>query len=71
MWEGEGLSERGFDRKKNKPIIEVNRNYYRPAEVDVLIGSTEKSKARLGWEAKTDVKSLASIMVNFDRNIVL
>ena len=66
-WEGEGEFEKGFDKKKNKLIIEVSKDYYRPAEVDILIGSSEKAKKQLGWEAKTDVKSLASIMVSFDR----
>ena len=67
VWEGEGEFESGFDRKTNKVIIEVNKDYYRPAEVEILIGSSKKAKKQLGWEAKTDVKSLASIMVNFDR----
>jgi GDPmannose 4,6-dehydratase len=66
-WEGEGELEKGFDRKTNKLIIEVSKNYYRPAEVDILIGSSEKAKRKLGWEAKTDVKSLASIMISFDK----
>ena len=66
-WEGEGEFEKGFDKKTNKLIIEVSKDYYRPAEVDILIGSSEKAKKQLGWEAKTDVKSLASIMVSFDR----
>ena len=70
VWEGEGVFEKGFDRKKNLPIIEVSKSYYRPAEVDVLIGSSKKAKANLGWEAKTDVRSLASIMVNFDKDEV-
>ena len=66
-WEGEGEFEKGFDQKTNKLIIEVSKDYYRPAEVDILIGSSEKATKKLGWEAKTDVKSLASIMVSFDR----
>ena len=69
-WEGEGEYEKGFDRKTNKLIIEVNKNYYRPAEVDILIGSPEKAKRQLGWEAKTNVQSLASIMVDFDKKRV-
>ena len=66
-WEGEGEFEKGFDQKTNKLIIEVSKDYYRPAEVDILIGSPEKAKKQLGWESKTSVKSLASIMVSFDR----
>ena len=71
VWEGEGGSEKGIDQKNNKTIIEINKNYYRPAEVDVLIGSPEKAKKNLGWEAKTDVKSLASIMIDFDKQNLL
>ena len=68
VWEGKGLSEKGIDRKKNIPIIEISKDFYRPAEVDVLIGSSEKAKKELGWEAKVDVESLAAIMINYDTN---
>ena len=68
VWEGKGLSEKGIDRKKNIPIIEISKDFYRPAEVEVLIGSSEKAKKELGWEAKVDIESLASIMINYDIN---
>ena len=67
VWEGDGEFEKGFDQKTNKLIIEVSKDFYRPAEVDILIGSSEKARKKLGWQARTDVKSLASIMVSFDR----
>ena len=68
IWDGEGESEKGYDRKTNKLIIEVNKDYFRPAEVDVMVGSAKKAKTRLGWEAKTNVKTLASIMIDFDKD---
>ena len=68
IWDGEGESEKGYDRKTNKLIIEVNKDYFRPAEVDVMVGSAKKAKTRLGWEAKTNVETLASIMIDFDKD---
>lgn len=70
IWEGEGESEKGYDRKTNKLIIEVNKDNFRPAEVDISVGSAKKAKTKLGWEAKTNVKTLASIMIDFDKNTV-
>ena len=67
-WDGEGESEKGYDRKTNKLIIEVNKNYFRPAEVDTVVGSAKKAKTKLGWEARTNVETLASIMIDFDKN---
>ena len=68
IWDGEGEFEKGIDRKKNRPIIEVSKNYFRPAEVDIIIGSAKKAKSKLGWEAKTKVETLASIMIDFDKD---
>ena len=71
IWDGEGESEKGYDRKTNKLIIEVNKDYFRPAEVDVMVGSAKKAKTRLGWEAKTNVETLASIMIDFDKDRIV
>lgn len=71
IWDGEGESEKGYDRKINKLIIEVSKEYFRPAEVDVMVGSAKKAKTRLGWEAKTNVETLASIMVDFDKDRIV
>lgn len=70
IWDGEGEFERGIDRKRNRLIIEVNKSYFRPVEVDIIIGSAKKAKSKLGWEAKTKVETLASIMIDFDKNRV-
>ena len=68
IWDGEGESEKGYDRKTNKLIIEVKKNNFRPAEVDISVGSAKKAKTKLGWEAKTNIKTLASIMIDFDKD---
>ena len=51
-WEGEGINEKGLDKKTGKIIVEIDPRYFRPAEVDVLIGDYSKAKEKLGWEPK-------------------
>lgn len=68
VWEGEGLNEKGIDRNTGKVIIEIDERYFRPAEVDLLIGDYGKAKSLLGWEPKTRFKELAKLMTEFDYN---
>jgi GDPmannose 4,6-dehydratase len=65
-WEGEGLKERGVDKKTNKVIIEIDPRYFRPAEVDVLQGDYSKAKMKLGWQPKVTFKELVRIMTKAD-----
>lgn len=65
-WEGEGLNEIGKDSHSGRILVDVNPDYYRPAEVDLLIGNPTKAKDKLGWEAQTDFSSLVKIMVEAD-----
>jgi GDPmannose 4,6-dehydratase len=65
-WAGSGLDENGRDKKTGKLIIEVSEQFYRPAEVDVLLGDPAKAKAHLNWSAKTDVVGLAEMMARYD-----
>lgn len=65
-WEGEGVNEKGRDKKTNKIIIEIDPKYFRPAEVDLLIGDPSKAKEMLGWEPKTKFHELVKIMVEAD-----
>jgi len=67
-WQGEGLEEKGVDRKTNKTIIEIDPKHFRPAEVDVLLGDYTKAKNELNWEPKTKFKDLVRIMVKADLN---
>ncbi|MBL6594394.1 MAG: GDP-mannose 4,6-dehydratase [Flavobacteriales bacterium] len=65
-WEGEGENEVGIDQSSNKVIISIDNNYYRPTEVDLLIGDASKAKKLLSWTPKYDLESLVKEMVNTD-----
>lgn len=69
-WDGEGLAEKGRDRNTGKLLIEIDEQFFRPAEVDLLLGDPSKAKDRLGWTASTDVKELAQMMARFDLDSV-
>jgi len=61
-WEGKGMEEKGIDRKTGKMIIAIDQRYFRPAEVDVLLGDYSKAKKEFGWEPKTKFKDLVKMM---------
>lgn len=65
-WQGEGEHEKGIDSKTGKIVIEVDPKYFRPAEVDLLLGDPSKAKAQLGWNPRTDFEGLVSMMVDAD-----
>ena len=65
-WEGEGLNERGVFN--NKEIIKVDKNYFRPTEVDELIGDSSKAKTKLGWKPKISFEEMIEEMIIFDLN---
>jgi len=65
-WEGEGINEVGRDAKSGKVLVKVNPKYFRPCEVDLLIGDYSKAKRELGWEPKTKFKDLVKMMVEAD-----
>ncbi len=64
LWQGQGLDEKGIDKKTNKTIIEIDPRYFRPAEVDILLGDYSKAKKMLGWEPKIKFKDLIKIMLD-------
>ena len=66
VWEGENENEKGYDRHSGKLIVEVDPKYYRPAEVDLLIGDATKAKEKLGWEPKVQLDELVEIMMKND-----
>ncbi len=66
IWKGKGLEEKGIDKKSGKILVEIDPKYFRPAEVDILIGDSQKAKTKLGWEAKTKFKELIRIMTEAD-----
>ena len=61
-WEGEGLNEVGIDKLSKKTVIRVDSKYFRPAEVETLLGDASKAKEKLGWEPKTSFKQLVEDM---------
>ncbi len=65
-WEGEGANEKGINIATGKAIIEIDPKYYRPAEVDLLVGDYSKAKANLGWEPEISVEQLVKEMVLSD-----
>ncbi|GHV69632.1 hypothetical protein AGMMS49928_12630 [Spirochaetia bacterium] len=65
-WEGNNEHEVGIDKKTGKTIVKVNPKFYRPAEVELLIGNPEKARKELGWKAKIDFKSLCKMMMFAD-----
>lgn len=65
-WNGEGVDERGVDRESGKTLIQVDKRYFRPAEVELLIGDASKAEKVLGWKAETKFEDLVKIMVKSD-----
>lgn len=65
-WQGEGVDEVGVDKKTCKTIIKIDPKYFRPTEVDVLLGDPTKAKEKMGWKAKTKFKELARLMTLSD-----
>ena len=62
VWEGEGLEEVGVDKNTGRIIVKVNPKYFRPAEVETLLGDASKANEKLGWEPKTSFKQLVEDM---------
>lgn len=66
-WEGEGLDEKGIDTATGRVLVEVDPRFFRPAEVDQLLGNPAKARKRLGWNPrKTSFQRLVEIMVDSD-----
>jgi GDPmannose 4,6-dehydratase len=66
VWEGKGIKEKGIDKKTGRTLIEVSAEFFRPAEVDILMGDYAKAKEKLGWQPRTKFQDLVSIMVDAD-----
>lgn len=65
-WQGSAEAEVAIDRKSNKTLVRVNPKFYRPAEVELLIGDASKAKRELGWEPTTTLEQLCEMMVEAD-----
>lgn len=69
-FEGQGKEERGYDAKTGKTLIAISPDFFRPSEVDLLVGDPTKAKEQLGWMAQTSVEELVEIMVASDRELL-
>lgn len=65
-WTGEGVEEKGLDKKTGKIVVAVNPKYFRPAEVDVLLGDATKARRKLGWQPEISFEELVRRMVFAD-----
>ena len=68
VWEGEGIEKKVINKINNKPIIKIDKKYFRPAEVDILVGDPSKIKRELNWKPKYSLDSLIEEMVDFEIN---
>ena len=68
-WKGKGIKEKAYD-KKNNCIIECNKKYLRPSEVDSLKGDYSKAKKELKWKPENDINSLIKDMISYELNIL-
>lgn len=66
VWSGTGTDEKGHDRRTGKLLIEIDPRFFRPAEVDLLLGDPAKAKRKLGWEPRVRFPELVEIMMNAD-----
>jgi len=66
VWRGSGVEEKGIDKSTGKVLVEVDPRYFRPTEVDALLGDASKAHAKLGWRHKNSFDTLVADMVQAD-----
>lgn len=69
-WRGEGVDEKGYDSQTGKCLVEVDPRYFRPTEVELLLGDPTKAKDKLGWVHDTSARDLAKEMVQADLDVM-
>ena len=65
-WEGQGVNEKGYDSRTGRLLVDVNPEFYRPAEVEFLWGDCSKAEKELNWKRKVDFRGLVAMMMNAD-----
>jgi len=65
-WEGEGEDEKGYDTETGRCVVEIDPRYYRPTEVDILLGDAAKAHKELGWQPSTSLEAMAREMIETD-----
>jgi GDPmannose 4,6-dehydratase len=68
-WEGRDIAERGIDANTNKTVVRIDQRYFRPTEVDTLLGDSSKARTRLGWRPNISFVELVAEMAESDRNL--
>ena len=69
IWKGSGKNEVGIDKKNNRILVKIDEYYFRPTEVDLLVGDASKAEKIFGWKAKTKFNELVKIMVDYELQI--
>lgn len=69
-WRGDGIDEVATDRRTGRRVVEVNPAFFRPAEVELLVGDASRAQTRLGWRPRVDVRGLATMMARADYDAV-
>jgi GDPmannose 4,6-dehydratase len=69
-WRGEGVNEKGYDARSGRCLVEVDPRYFRPTEVDMLLGDATKAREKLGWTHETSVRELVREMVRADLEVM-
>ena len=70
VWQGEGINEIGIDKATNKTVVKINPTFFRPAEVDILLGNPEKAEKELKWKREISFEQLVERMVKNDMELV-
>ena len=70
QWQGSGVDEIGINKANGKTIVKVNKQFFRPAEVDILLGDPSKAEKVLGWKREIDFSQLVERMVKNDLAII-
>jgi GDPmannose 4,6-dehydratase len=65
-WKGKGINEKGYHKGTGNAVVEVDKRYFRPTEVETLLGDPRKARRKLGWKPKTTFRGLVSEMVRED-----
>jgi len=71
VWRGRGLEEKGFDKSSGEVMVEIDSRYFRPTEVDALLGDASKAHTKLGWKHRTSFDGLVKEMVEADMVMIL
>jgi GDPmannose 4,6-dehydratase len=66
IWQGEGMNQQCLNIKNGKPLVKIKEEFFRPNEVDLLIGNSSKAKDKLNWNAKISLEDLCKEMIDFD-----